>query len=210
MSEKKIMLPRKRLAMLLEVVEPLKKAKLSLEQYTIPAELAATILFIVESKYKDISNKIVCDLGCGSGRLSIGAALLNARKVYAIEIDKDAISIAEKNAEKLGVKDKICFLNIDVKDVRSLYCDTVIMNPPFGSWHKHYDILFLSKAIEIGKIIYSLHKSSSKIRNFITKFVEDRDRRVDAIFKFPFEIPYTYDFHRKKKYVTVVDFYRIV
>ncbi|MGQ4833323.1 MAG: METTL5 family protein [Candidatus Asgardarchaeia archaeon] len=203
------MIPRKKLAMLLEEVEPLTNVKLSLEQYTISADLAATILFIAENTYKDISNKAVCDLGCGSGRLAIGAALLGAKTVYAVDVDKDAILLARKNATKLGVKNKIIFLNTDVREL-SILCDTVIMNPPFGSWHKHFDMIFLDKAIEIGKVIYSLHKSNNKIRNFITKFVKSRNRKLDTILKFPFDISHTYEFHRKKRYRIFVDLYRII
>ncbi len=47
--------------------------------------------------------KNVLDMGCGSGILGIGAALLGASHVDAIDIDMVATRIAEENAEKNGV-----------------------------------------------------------------------------------------------------------
>ena len=49
----------------------------------------------------------VIDLGCGSGILSIGAAMLGASKVYACDIDPIAITATRVNAEPNGVQDKI-------------------------------------------------------------------------------------------------------
>jgi ribosomal protein L11 methyltransferase len=49
------------------------------------------------------SGDIVADLGAGSAVLSIAAAKLGARRVYAIEMDPDAISNAEGNVRANGV-----------------------------------------------------------------------------------------------------------
>lgn len=43
-------------------------------------------------------NHIVIDYGCGSGILAIAAAKLGAKKVYAIDIDPDAIEVTKANA----------------------------------------------------------------------------------------------------------------
>jgi ribosomal protein L11 methyltransferase len=39
----------------------------------------------------------VADIGCGSGILSIGAVLMGAKQVYAVDIDPLAVSAAESN-----------------------------------------------------------------------------------------------------------------
>ncbi len=49
------------------------------------------------------SGDVVADLGAGSGVLAIAAAKLGARRVYAIELDADAISNAEENVRANGV-----------------------------------------------------------------------------------------------------------
>ncbi|MBR8831780.1 MAG: Ribosomal protein L11 methyltransferase [Chroococcopsis gigantea SAG 12.99] len=41
--------------------------------------------------------QVIADIGCGSGILSIGAALLGAQKIYAIDIDPLAVSASRSN-----------------------------------------------------------------------------------------------------------------
>ena len=50
-----------------------------------------------------ISGKTVLDIGCGSGILSIGACLLGAKTVLAIDIDPIAVEVAKENRELNGV-----------------------------------------------------------------------------------------------------------
>ena len=48
----------------------------SLEQYNTPADTAATLLHMVAYSFHDLYEKLILDLGCGTGRLSIGSAIL--------------------------------------------------------------------------------------------------------------------------------------
>lgn len=50
------------------------------------------------------SELIVADIGCGSGILSIGAILLGAAKVYAVDIDPLAIRATRYNAQINGIE----------------------------------------------------------------------------------------------------------
>jgi ribosomal protein L11 methyltransferase len=49
----------------------------------------------------DIQDKIVIDYGCGSGILSVAAALLGAKIIYAVDIDPQALIATQDNAKKM-------------------------------------------------------------------------------------------------------------
>lgn len=51
-----------------------------------------------------IKGRRVIDIGCGSGILSIGACLMNAKKVLAIDIDPIAVEVAKENRDLNGVE----------------------------------------------------------------------------------------------------------
>ena len=55
--------------------------KVNLEQYTISESIAATMLYLAAYTNNDIIGKKVLDLGCGTGRLALGAAFLGAERV---------------------------------------------------------------------------------------------------------------------------------
>jgi len=58
-----------------------------------------------------LTDKIVIDYGCGSGILAVAAALLGAKHIYAVDIDPQAITATQANAEKNQVSDQIsCYL----------------------------------------------------------------------------------------------------
>ena len=55
----------------------------------------------------DIKNKSVIDFGCGSGILALAAAKLGAEKIYAVDIDPQALQAAEGNAKRNGMTDQL-------------------------------------------------------------------------------------------------------
>ena len=60
------------------------------------------------------SSDIVYDLGSGDGRILITAAQKYGARGVGIEIDPALIKIAEENARKAGVGDKVRFMNADL------------------------------------------------------------------------------------------------
>ena len=54
----------------------------------------------------DVQGKTVIDFGCGSGILAIAALKLGAAKVYAVDIDPQAIIATKDNAKRNGVADE--------------------------------------------------------------------------------------------------------
>lgn len=177
-----------------------------LEQYTIPAELAAKILTIAAYKYGDIAGKVVFDLGCGTGRLAIGAALLGADYVVGLDIDRTALNVARVNAEEAGVSDRTDWVLCDVALFQGS-CHTVLQNPPFGTGLRGADRVFLEKAMKLGKVVYTIHKSETD--EFIRKFIENQNGSITAVYKALMAIPRVFPFHEKRVYRVEVCIYRI-
>lgn len=60
------------------------------------------------------------DLGSGSGVLAIGAVLLGAKSAVGIEIDEEDSPIADANAARNGVHDRVTFLVGDAADLSAI------------------------------------------------------------------------------------------
>lgn len=185
-------------------MQPHPSPRIGLEQYTIPASIAADILFHAAVVYRDIAGKTVVDLGTGTGRLAIGAALLGARRTIALDIDPVAIDVARENSKLAKVDVEWIIGDLDAIHGRF---DTVIMNPPFGTKRRHVDKIFLSKAMRTGRVVYSIHKSAT--REHILTFIERRGGKVRAVYEYTLDIPRMFDHHRKRRHAVNVDCYRI-
>jgi len=172
----------------------LKKPVPSLEQYMTPATIAADIIFTAH-QFGDIGDKIVIDLGCGTGIFSIGACLTGAKKVLGIDIDKNSIQTAQEYAKKQNLP-----IDYRVQDVKDVTCcgDTVIMNPPFGAQKSNLqaDRAFLEKGCEIAQVVYSIHLK--KTIPFIEKLVTSLDGDITYRKGYRFPIRWMFDFHKKE------------
>jgi len=215
------------LEMLLSRVEPHPNPKPDIEQYTIPADVAAAMLHLAAYTNGDIVGKSVLDLGCGTGRLALGAAFLGAKSVVGVDVDIMAIKKAFENALKIGLEKKVNWLASDVDVVRGNF-DTVVQNPPYGIQTARADRKFLEKALEVGKTIYSLHKSQRKSvvlhrmlkassqgfvavtpDRFLERFIEKRGRKIKEVYAMIMSIPHMFSFHTKRKHEFIVDLYVI-
>lgn len=189
---------KRQLEIVLQDIPYHESPKINLEQYSTPSVIAADVLWNANS-IGDIKGMKVVDLGCGTGIFAIGTALLGAEESVGVDIDIDAISIANSQAEKLGVKSKTNFVTSDIKDFHET-ADTVIQNPPFGAQkanRKGADRLFIIKALEIAPVVYSFHIGETE--EFITNFFKKEGATISHAFHYTFPIPRTYDFHTKDK-----------
>jgi putative methylase len=166
-----------------------------LEQYGTPTTIAADILHIAYSN-GDIEERKVVDLGCGNGIFAIGAKLLGAKEVIGVEVDPNAMRVAESNMERMGVH--VDLVESDIGNF-SKPCDTVVQNPPFGAQkgQKHADMVFLKKAFEIAPVVYSLHLS--KTQDFVMRNIEYCGATVTLTKSYKLLMPHTYPFHRKDR-----------
>ncbi|MGE5637499.1 MAG: METTL5 family protein [Chloroflexota bacterium] len=209
----------------ISTIKPNPSPKASLEQYTISEQVAADILYFAAYTNGDIIGKTVLDLGCGTGRLALGASFLGAKTVVGIDVDETAIAVASEIT-------KIQKLNADwiIGDISAVAgeFDTVLQNPPFGVQKRRADREFLEKALEIGCSIYSLHnhpltdehlihrlrKTNNRFlqveaSSFMKRFVGANGGVIVAVYALLMTIPRMFDFHTKLRHNIVVDLYVI-
>jgi putative methylase len=213
------------LELMLSQIEPYSNPNPDLEQYTISIDTAATMLYIAGYSHQDILGKRIVDLGCGTGRLALGAAFLGAKEVLGVDIDKKAVEAASRSSAKIGLNDKTAWLVSDIDSIRGRF-DTVLQNPPFGVQRERADRKFIAKALELGDVVYSIHKrprdetalvkklkmcSDGAMRvsasSFMEKFVEENGGKVDSVYALLMTIPHMFDFHTKRKHEFAVDLY---
>lgn len=79
-----------------------------------------------------LSGRIILDAFCGIGGSAIGFARCGKR-VIAVDVDRDRLSMARRNAEIYGVSARIDFIHDDVMEAyRKLSFDALNIDPPWG------------------------------------------------------------------------------
>lgn len=84
-------------------------------------------------------SQLVIDVGTGSGCLAIAIAReLPLARIIATDISGDALEVAKRNAEKLGVSERIEFFQTDLLEAidADLVPDFIISNPPYVAAHE--------------------------------------------------------------------------
>ena len=171
-----------------------------LEQVVTPADAAADLLFEALGR-GDLAGRSVVDLGTGTGRLAIGAALLGARPVLGIDVSSSALEIARAAASSLGVS--VDFREAEVEGAE-LPEGTVLMNPPFGAQRRHADRPFWDAALRPGaRSVYAFALSES--RTFIEARAVERNARIESVRPVPWRYPATFAHHRQRAVELRVD-----
>ena len=185
------------LAVALSRLQAFIEPKVRAEQYSTDSEIAAEVLW--QLRMRGDIGKVSVDLGCGTGILGIGLALLGKVRVYMVDSDEDALEVAKKNMEKVQSEYKVpgeaIFMHQDIGDFKEK-ADLVVENPPFGVKSRHADKEFLKRAFELGRVIYSFHKTESK--GFIGKFSTENGFKVTNVWDFDFPLKATMAFHSRR------------
>jgi len=200
----------KQLEQHLQTIEGFENPKVLLEQYPTRPHIAACMLQTIHDTFDDIDNKMIADLGCGCGVLSIGSVMLGAGTVTGFDVDQDALEQFQENIADFEM-DNIELVNADVASLGDRFIgkyDTVIMNPPFGTKHnKGLDIKFLETGLRLSSnSVYSLHKTST--REHILKKAKDWGVTAQVIAELRYDLPNTYKHHKKSSVDIQVDFIR--
>ncbi len=188
---------KRQLEIILQRIPSHPHPKVNLEQYSTPAVIAADILWNAHAM-GDIECMKVVDLGCGTGIFTVGSALLGAGEVVGVDLDPDAVEIAQAEALNMELGEITRFISTDIKDFDE-NADTVIQNPPFGAQkaNKEADRQFMIKALEIAPVVYSFHIKETE--TFVENFFKSIGGKVTHKFYYKFPIPHIYDFHKKEK-----------
>ena len=82
---------------------------------------------LIADQFASCAGETVVDLGCGSGFFAVLAAKMGAKRVFALDIHKEACDLTRRNAEKNGVADRIDCRQGDLFDsLNGLVVDTII------------------------------------------------------------------------------------
>ncbi len=193
---------KQQLAVQLSKLKGFPSPRPSLEQYTIPSEIAAAVLWEAYM-WGDITGKVIADFGAGTGILGIGAVLLGAKEVHMVEVDKEAIEVLKKNAEDI----KNIHIHPTPVQEFTMPVNTVIQNPPFGVQKEHADKIFLEKAFSVAKVVYSFHKEESA--SFLQAITRDHHFHITHHWSFEWPLKATMHFHEKKKHIIKVGAWRM-
>ena len=180
-----------------------------LEQYRTPENVAAHLLSLADLQ-GDIEDEVVLDLGCGTGMLALGAALLNPARVVGIEVDDTALETARWNELVVDADTRVEWLKGDVRDLP--VCDeacTVIANPPFGAHadNRHADREFLEVVAPMAQVSYTIHNQGSK--EFVEAFSMDNGGRITHAFGVEFPLPRQFMHHEAESQSIQAELYRI-
>jgi putative methylase len=165
-----------------------------------PAERAADLVLAALGS-DGLEGRSVVDLGSGTGRLAIGAALLGANPVTGVEIDADLVQVARAAAQALGAK--VEFVAANVQSFAAA-ADLVVMNPPFGAQTAHADRPFWERAFALAR--RSVHAFAlADSRTFIARRAVAARAQVLELEPVDWELTRTFPHHSRRRVVLPVD-----
>ena len=195
---------RSELVRLLEQVPPFPAPERRLEQVAAPAEAAATLLELAD-RLDGLAGRSVLDLGCGTGRLALGAAALGAGPVRGVDVDAGAIRIAREAAERLGYP--VAFEAGPVGAARPP-AELVVMNPPFGAQRAHADRPVWQASFTLAsRSVYAFSLAAS--RTFIARQAVARGAQVLEVVPVPWVLGRTFPHHRRRGVELDVDLWAL-
>jgi len=196
---------RKELEIRIQGIRGYEKPRAELEQYVTDASLVADIVW--DAHMRGYLGRVI-DLGCGTGRFALAAALMQAEYVLCIDVDTESLKIAMENAERLGLSN-VDFAAYDVEHMGvARIFHVAFQNPPFGIWSRRgIDMIFLRRALDVSRVVYTIHKLETM--DYVTNLARSWGFRVDVLGFGKITIPHMYPHHRRKRYLVNVFVARI-
>lgn len=95
---------------------------------------------------------LVLDGGTGSGIMAMLAARAGAKKVYAVDIDKETADLARENIKHNGFQDKIDVLHGDLKELKVPKVDVLVMEMMHTGLIEEQQVPAINNLIDIGVV----------------------------------------------------------
>lgn len=199
---------KRELEILISRIPQLPNPKPHLEQYATPPHLAARMLWVAALTYRDLPAELVLDLGAGTGRLGLGAALLGSPYVLLVDVDIDALRLALNAARELGVSWAVDAVCGDATRIHiSRKADCAVQNPPFGVHRRGADIEFLRSALRLSRVVYSVHKLEAA--DYVLRKCREEGLKAELLFKDVIRLPPTMPHHYKREHKVRVAVLRV-
>ncbi|MHA2364931.1 MAG: METTL5 family protein [Candidatus Hodarchaeales archaeon] len=164
-----------------------------LEQYSTPLSFLNNYINLLPEE-----NFALIDLGCGTGRLGLTATQYGATQVIGIDIDKEALNIAQNFSK---IQNLFCTWIHSAVEFFPLSgfkgkIDGVIMNPPFGTRRQNIDFVFLRKAFETSGWVISLHKNHPQTIKSLERLVRRENYQIASMQELEFPLSSTFPDHK--------------
>lgn len=124
-----------------------------------------TSLFLARHLYQKqylYKNKIVMDIGCGSGLQGIVMSIRGAKKVILSDISSQAVANAKENIKNFYVSDKATAIQSDLFVIIKETADLIVFNHPFFSAKPIQGQPVSISMLDSGKLIQKFLKESKK------------------------------------------------
>ncbi len=196
------------LEIVLSKLKNFESPSVELEQYATPSNIAAEWAWSMAMK-GEVAGKVILDAACGPGILGVGLLLIGAKKIFFVDKDEKIMRICMENYETVKKEYEIGAAEFIIHDI-SLFdgeADIVVQNPPFGTKTEHADKKFLEKAFSVAKVVYSMHKWSTK--TFVDAISKDYGFSITDVWKYEFPIKAAFNFHEKPKVMIDVGLWRM-
>ncbi|HEY7092786.1 MAG TPA: peptide chain release factor N(5)-glutamine methyltransferase [Ktedonobacterales bacterium] len=113
----------------------------------------------------------VADIGTGSGAIALSLARLEPRAapIYALDISTDALDLARENARRLGVAERVTFLQSDLLDALPQPVDMLLANLPYVARHDQAELAIDVRRYEPELALYGDEDGLALLRRFFAQ-----------------------------------------
>lgn len=129
------------------------------------------------------------DIGTGSGAIAIAVAVLEPRlpRVYATDLSPDALALAAANAWRLGVADRVAFLQGDLLAPLTEPVDVLLANLPYVAPRDAATLAADVRQYEPSLALYGADDGLGHLRRLLEQAPAHLDAAATLILEFGFD-----------------------